>query len=161
MIGMEFNSGLRPDTPRGLVAVHLWQLNIHQDQVRTRSRKGRQRLLAAFGFDQLVPGIGKQIAQYPPVGCPPGPPALQTGDRGDEPNSRERFNHPEAMCPFITHVRQQTRPSHLAFALGKIKTAIYFQSCSSSDISPGGSAPAFQDHPGSFSKILEEPIALL
>ena len=67
MIGIEFNSGLAPDTPRRLVAVHHRQLNIHQDQVGARSRKGRQRVLTAFGFDQLVPGVGKQIAQDTPV----------------------------------------------------------------------------------------------
>ena len=67
MIGIDVQLRIGPDPPRGLVAVHHRQLNIHQDQVRTRSRKGRQRVLTAFGFDQLVPGVGKQIAQDTPV----------------------------------------------------------------------------------------------
>ena len=35
-------------------------------EVRARSRKGRQRVLTAFGFDQFVPHVGKQIAQDTP-----------------------------------------------------------------------------------------------
>ena len=65
--GYTFQLRVRPDAPCGLISIHDWQLDVHQDQVGTLLCQCGERFLAVLGFNQVESGVSKKIAQYLPI----------------------------------------------------------------------------------------------
>src|SRR6516165_5871073 len=57
-----FQGGIGFDAARGGIAVHDWQLDIHQDEIGPLLRDCFERLLTVFGLGDFVIGAGKHIA---------------------------------------------------------------------------------------------------
>ena len=58
--GFELSVAL--DAPRRFIPIHRGQLNVHEDEVRTRAQCQGDPILAIDRFDQVVAGVAQQVA---------------------------------------------------------------------------------------------------